>query len=611
MHRLALLAPLALCLLGSGGCDPKDRGPPGPPSGPSEPAGPSPLEVLGAPLPTSGPLLGWVDMHTHPMAHLGFGGKLLHGAPDIGAIVPAGMRTIGGGCNPEDEVATNPAMALGSCTATHSGDFFANSCADQVRNEVVKGAEAGLFSFHGPNTFGWPGFDHWPRHNNITHQQMWIEWVERAWLGGQRVMVALAVNNRTMAQAINGPLARDDDSTLRRQIAETKAMAERHDWMEIAYSADDLVRIVRRGDLAIVLGVEVDEIGNFSLLNRVNPGQPTDRMIRDAIDDLYRLGVRYIFPLHIVDNVFGGAAVYEGQFNTANRYQWNRWWDLECDASVDLRVEFGFDLLIQSAAAARLEIGFDEVPPIPACPPGEGHRNRRGLQRRGEVALRHMMQRGMLIDIDHTSRRTLDDIFALNRTLEYPLASGHNGPPRGPRTENMRTPNDYRLIGASGGMAGVGYDGIGAAGYVDEIDGVRGMGARAVALGTDMNGLVAAPGPGGPGAITYDDDWPPAGMSSTNRTWDYNIEGVSHYGLLPDFLKDVGQRDADVLDQLMLGADRFAGMWRKAEALAGTIPQDVPLRAGGEECDWHGDCASGVCVPSLAPAGPLDVCTSD
>jgi len=38
---------------------------------------------------SSTPLTGWVDMHAHPMARLGFGGKLLHGAPDIGRLTPA------------------------------------------------------------------------------------------------------------------------------------------------------------------------------------------------------------------------------------------------------------------------------------------------------------------------------------------------------------------------------------------------------------------------------------------------------------------------------------------------------------------------------------------
>jgi len=32
-------------------------------------------------------LAGYVDLHTHPMGHLAFRRKLVHGAPDIGAII--------------------------------------------------------------------------------------------------------------------------------------------------------------------------------------------------------------------------------------------------------------------------------------------------------------------------------------------------------------------------------------------------------------------------------------------------------------------------------------------------------------------------------------------
>ena len=49
---------------------------------------PAPLQTATAVLPPARtPLHGWVDMHTHPMVNLGFGGKLVHGAPDIGSLI--------------------------------------------------------------------------------------------------------------------------------------------------------------------------------------------------------------------------------------------------------------------------------------------------------------------------------------------------------------------------------------------------------------------------------------------------------------------------------------------------------------------------------------------
>src|ERR1700733_735775 len=34
------------------------------------------------------PISGWVDLHAHLMGHLGFGSKLIDGAPDPGSLLP-------------------------------------------------------------------------------------------------------------------------------------------------------------------------------------------------------------------------------------------------------------------------------------------------------------------------------------------------------------------------------------------------------------------------------------------------------------------------------------------------------------------------------------------
>lgn len=55
--------------------------------------------LFSKPLNTGKKLRGFVDMHTHPMSHLGFGGKVVHGAPGVDVLMPAGaiydMRGIG------------------------------------------------------------------------------------------------------------------------------------------------------------------------------------------------------------------------------------------------------------------------------------------------------------------------------------------------------------------------------------------------------------------------------------------------------------------------------------------------------------------------------------
>jgi hypothetical protein len=54
-----------------------------------------------------------------------------------------------------------------------------------------------------------------------------------------------------------------------------------------------------------------------------------------------------------------------------------------------------------------------------------------------------------------------------------------------------------------------------------------------------------------------------------NRCWDYNTEGVAHYGLLPDFLKDVENLGSkQEVAALNRSAEGFAQMWERCEAVA-------------------------------------------
>ena len=51
------------------------------------------------------------------------------------------------------------------------------------------------------------------------------------------------------------------------------------------------------------------------------------------------------------------------------------------------------------------------------------------------------------------------------------------------------------------------------------------------------------------------------------RQWDYNRDGVAHYGLLPDFLLDVESlpNGQDVVNQMFNGAQYFYESWFLAE----------------------------------------------
>jgi len=56
------------------------------------------------------------------------------------------------------------------------------------------------------------------------------------------------------------------------------------------------------------------------------------------------------------------------------------------------------------------------------------------------------------------------------------------------------------------------------------------------------------------------------------KEWDYIVEGgVSHYGLMPEFLHEVKQENAAVYENVMSSADAFVRMWKKIESVRGAV----------------------------------------
>ena len=110
-------------------------------------------------------------------------------------------------------------------------------------------------------------FEDWPAFNAGAHQQLHITQIYRNWQGGLRLMVGLVTDNWG-AEYITGhvedhgvPLVKEQDSVVA-QINAMKALAAQNGkWMEIAYSPEDARRIILQGKLAVVMGVEVDQLG--------------------------------------------------------------------------------------------------------------------------------------------------------------------------------------------------------------------------------------------------------------------------------------------------------------------------------------------------------------
>ncbi len=397
--------------------------------------------------------------------------------------------------------------------------------------------------------------------------------------------------------------------------------------MEIAHSADELDRIVRQGKLAVVLGVELDDLGNMNSDDDPRPDQ-----IATEIDRLYCKGVRYIFPIHLVDSAIGGSAAYFDIFNLANLFESHGFYALGCSPdpstpmdTIQYRYKLGnpylsckkvcaTDLFIhrklptplvlaawncahKASACALAGIAIAKLhmadilehyqSDIPSCPYGKGMVNMRGLMPLGAFAIEYMMRRGMLIDIDHMSEATRRQVIeiasrvpnvAMQSRHGYPLNTGHNGLrgyapsgfAAGPTSEFSLTAAEYAAVGQLHGMAGVGTGGLSTPQWSEMYERVLAlMGPDAGAgFGTDTNGLVVGmPPPGKTRTQTC-----PAIVQYSDtfprsslgtKTWDYNCDGFAHYGMLADVIRAL---PPDTTAKLKTGAEYFYETWKICEA---------------------------------------------
>jgi microsomal dipeptidase-like Zn-dependent dipeptidase len=602
-------------------------------------------------LATTMPLQGFVDLHAHLMSHVAFGGKFIYGGVDAGSLVPIDRN----GCLYIN--AANESDALNQENMAHGGWGTDNGCGDPFREAVIHAFQEGLHAndpadttYH---TSGPPNFATWPKWDDLTRQRMWVDWIRRSYNGGLRVMVALATNSKLFGDLTRGPgdLPDDDMAAADMQIREIKAFAARHpDFVAIAYSSGDLYNIVASNKLAIVLGVEVDQIGNLR-------GTASAAQLMGEVDRLYAEGVRYIFPIHISDNPIGGTAVSIDEFALVTRYENGNWWTMSCMAMpISPGVGYQFQgrpglpnslnawlnaaaqqVLITAKLGPATALDWQTEPGPTPCPPGSGNVNSRGLSDPGKEAIVQMMRHGMLIDIDHMSNNSVRAALALAQTRGggYPLNSGHNslrGFFGGILSERNFDAATYAAIGQLHGMAGVGSAKLDAYQWMQLYNAVvAAMGGPtkvAAGFGTDFNGLEFAMPPRGSFQVNVyvnpheaelqachagcrddcgttpagkpngpcitrcerqcDIQYPTklvcqslCGVSPPNvppstdgtHTWNYNTDGVAHYGMLPDFLTDISALPGGppMIQNLMTGADYFFHTWQIAEAKSAAV----------------------------------------
>ena len=382
-------------------------------------------------------------------------------------------------------------------------------------------------------------------------------------------------------------------------------------FMELALTPRDVRDIIGRGHLAVVLGVELDSVGNFCSPNKTDNtaapfnSNPTDAEIQAELERLYSEGVRYFFPIHLTDNAFGGAALYEMAFDTANRFEFGQFYMAD---SAPQSSEIGFKLdpptdywgllwkLNFEGIAARFveeqRFGFDPESYPPAPYTTTGHRNSRGLQDQGRVALDALMRLGAMIDVDHMGEKTVEQTLQHTAPAGYPVFAGHNTVRRAGGSERAHIARVAGEIMDRGGMWGSGIK-DGTESLHSTISQLRKLSPNGgIAVGSDCSGMELLPAerptppswPNAPtirdyeaaGFVVYRDltGAPPNALERCkfgNREYDIDFDGFAHIGMYPDFLEDgvsSGHLNEGDLLELFRAPEAFVQAWEKCLAVA-------------------------------------------
>ncbi|WP_205696533.1 Coagulation factor 5/8 type domain-containing protein [Conexibacter sp. SYSU D00693] len=496
-------------------------------------------------------VVGTFDGHLHMMAYEFLGGRVHCGAPWHRYGAPYALPDCMGG--------------------------------DPVNGAVSQGVDAVYTGEVGTVQEGWPTFEGWPNYHSVTYEQTYWKWMERAWKGGLRLVVNLFVDNEVLCNVY--PLKKNPCNDMHSVRLQHQRITQLQDYVDAQYggpgkgffrivtSPSEARRVINDGKLAVVLGIEVSRL--FECGVQLDKPQCTKEQVDRRLDEVHRLGVRGMEVVNKFDNAFSGVAGDRGTtgviVNAGNFLQTGAFWKMQTcpgdghDHDREQTTLAGTDRdSIFNGLAAFLPLS---VPPLyPAGP----HCNARGLTPLGEHLVRKMVEKGMMVDPDHMSvvaRAKLLDILEQERyagtisshswaddsSIKRILALGGVVSPMGNSSSNFLPQWRQTRQSASGKFPfGIGF-------------------------GADMNGFASQ---GAPRASAKEkplqypfktvDGLTAHRQRSGTRTFDFNEDGVAHYGLWADWIEDLRVLEGDaVVRDLKNGAEAYLSTWERAEGIKG------------------------------------------
>ena len=331
-------------------------------------------------------------------------------------------------------------VALGNFLITAMFNPVFQGCGHQFTKDVF----AKHYNNSIPNTTAGNYIDY-PRWNTFFHQMMHISWVKRSYDGGQRMMVVPVgvAKSWEFNTTTNGVMAPPRQHIEEAVTALKQIVSQNNSWMEIAYTTTDARRIILSNKLAIIIGLEQAEVGNYF----VNPDE--------EVEWAFNLGIRHIFPIHNINNKLGGAAVFNSALisynDLVNRQSQNspiQSFRIRNGYSNQTLADKSFTLFKFGNSFMRQGIrnipiaGFGDIPffylnDVPAeyqyvddvsGTPARiflSHKNAEGLTEKGRRYITGLMKKGLVIDVDHMSDLSQDETMLMMQPYNYPMISGH------------------------------------------------------------------------------------------------------------------------------------------------------------------------------------------
>lgn len=502
------------------------------------------------------PVRGFVDPHTHITSYEFMGGKMMHGKP----FHRWGVE-----------------QALNDSSVIHGP----NGSLDLIGN---------LYTFNDVNfrydTRGWPDFPWWPNHQQMSHMGYYYKWIERAYLSGMRLIVTHLVENEVLCKVqstINpaswvNPNSCNTMDSIRLQAQRLHEMEAYIDaqaggpgkgFFRLIASPAEARQVIADGKLAVLMGVEASETFNCGLADDCNRNT-----VEEGLNELYALGIRVVYPAHKFDNQLSGSRVENGFINIGQLLSSGRFFETkECDADTKgAHFTSGFPLIGDVPFIKEI---LDAVNANPEYDETIEHCNKYGLSELGVYLINRLIDKKMLIELDHLSADAATEVMDIAEARNYSgLISSHSW--MNAAGDGGLHNNTIRLIQAGGFVAPYNSDAnaldADISRHLDEVEQTPYL--EGVGFGTDMSGLGGQPGPRD-NVDTHPLEYPFTSefglvfhkQVSGNRVFDLNSDGIAHYGMVADHIQDVReQASGRVYESIMNSAEAYLQMWERAEA---------------------------------------------